>query len=83
MEDGKTNTLQVISIRTSTISNHKVILIAESKGGRKIDGHLVTMNILIRNSQRNSVSVEHMRWWEGWGRRLDVHQFNGGRMEDT
>ena len=35
-EDGKTNQHKVIS-------NHKVMLIAESKGVGKIDGHLVTM----------------------------------------
>lgn len=51
-------------------------------GGCKIN-HAALGNI--RNSQSSSVRVlkwEHMCWGEGRGRGLDMHQFNGGRMED-
>ena len=48
----KTNTSTVISIKEKiTISNHKAMLTAESKGGGKRDGYLVRMNELPKKLQ--------------------------------
>ena len=75
----KTNTSQVTSIKEKiTISNHKVMLTAESKVGER-DGPLGKNECFdeeLLKKLSNDVKWNTCAGWEWWGRGLDLHQFN-------